>query len=205
MLIHSNHNQNSSRKTFRIIATALLILSATLILLIFSGKIARSDPTLSKDTNTQTTQANLPSRLKIPSIGVDTTIYYVGLTPDGAMDVDKQDIKQVAWYQPGTHPGDIGSAVIAGHYGWLGSGESAVFNNLHNLNKNDEIIVIDNQGVSTIFIFRESRKYDPEANANDVFKSNDNKAHLNLITCYGDWVSSKNTYSDRLVVFADKK
>lgn len=205
MLIHSNHKRNSSKKTLSIIGAILLILIITLILLIFSTRIVPNNPIVLTASNTQTIQTSLPTRLEIPSIGVNATIYYVGLTPDGAMDVNKQDITQVAWYQPGTRPGDIGSSVIAGHYGWLASGEGAVFNNLHNLKKNDIITVANDKGNRVAFTVRESRKYDPNANADDVFKSNDNKAHLNLITCDGDWVNSKNTYSDRLVVFADKK
>jgi hypothetical protein len=37
-----------------------------------------------------------------------------------------------------------------------------------------------------------------------VFASNDGGAHLNLITCAGEWNKGKKSYSERLVVFADK-
>jgi LPXTG-site transpeptidase (sortase) family protein len=152
----------------------------------------------------QIARVGLPIRLEIPSINVDAKIYDVGLTSSGAMDV-KQDITQVAWYEFGPRPGEIGSAVIAGHYGWLDSGEASVFNNLHNLNKNDEITVIDDKGLSIVFVVQNIKKFDPDADATSIFTSSDNKAHLNLITCDGTWENSQQTYSDRLVVFADKK
>ena len=41
----------------------------------------------------------------------------VGLTPGGAMDVPKGP-SDVAWFDLGPRPGEVGSAVIAGHEGW---------------------------------------------------------------------------------------
>jgi sortase A len=145
-----------------------------------------------------------PVRLQIPTINIDATIDYTGLTSNGAMDV-KSDITHVSWYEFGPRPGEIGSAVIAGHYGWTAKGEAAIFNNLHTLTKGDEISIVDNKGSISTFIVRESQKYNPEAGTSNIFKSDDGKAHLNLITCDGVWENSKNTYSDRLVIFTDKK
>ena len=145
----------------------------------------------------------MPITIKIPIIGVDATIAYAGLTANGTMDV-KPDQDSTAWYELGPRPGEIGNSVIAGHYGWF-NGKGSVFNNLHNLVIGDEIHVVDDRDVSTIFIVRESRKYNPDADASSVFNSNDGKAHLNLITCDGTWIDSENTYSDRLVIFTDKK
>jgi DTW domain-containing protein YfiP len=47
--------------------------------------------------------------------------------------------------------------------------------------------------------------YKQNENAPEVFNSSDDKAHLNLITCDGTWDKAQKIYSDRLVVFADKK
>src|SRR5688572_12657776 len=44
-----------------------------------------------------------PVRLKIPAINVDSAVEYVGLTPEGKMDVpDGPDV--VAWYERGQRP-----------------------------------------------------------------------------------------------------
>jgi LPXTG-site transpeptidase (sortase) family protein len=144
-----------------------------------------------------------PSRLKIPIINVDATVYNVGLTSDGTMDIAK-DPDKVAWYEFGPHPGEIGSAVIAGHYGWIGD-KGSVFNDIHTLKNGDELSVIDGTGIIIVFVVREIRIYNPESDATTVFKSNDGKSHLNLITCNGVWENNKQSYSNRLVVFTDRK
>jgi hypothetical protein len=82
-------------------------------------------------SNQEQASPGLPVRLKIPSINVDAPIEYVGLTSDGAMDVPKGHVK-VAWFNLGPSPGEIGSSVIAGHYGWKNN-IPAVFDNLHKL------------------------------------------------------------------------
>lgn len=146
----------------------------------------------------------LPVRLKIPNINVDAVIEYVGLASDGTMDVPKGPAN-VAWFNLGPRPGNIGSAVIAGHYGSWKSGAESVFDNLNKLRKGDKIYVEDEKGVIITFVVRESRIYDPKVNASNVFSSSDGKAHLNLVTCEGVWDNVHKTYSNRLVVFTDKE
>ena len=146
----------------------------------------------------------LPKRLIISSINIDVAIDYVGLTTDGAMDI-KPNPEVVGWYMLGPRPGDKGNAVIAGHYGWEENGKPAIFNDIQNLNKGDELSVTDQKGQSIAFVVREIRKYNPESDASAVFKSNDSNSHLNLITCNGSWVNDKQSYSNRLVVFTDIK
>jgi len=145
----------------------------------------------------------LPIRLRIPEINVSATIEQVGLTSDWSMGVPKGP-SDAGWFDLGPHPGEMGSAVIAGHYGWK-NGIPAVFDNLHNLVKGDKIYVEDETGTTTIFVVRELRIYGQNDNASDVFTSSDGKAHLNLITCEGVWSTIEKSYTNRLVVFADKE
>ena len=145
----------------------------------------------------------LPVNIKIPSIHVDAPFEYVGLTPDGAMDVPKGP-REVAWLNLGPRPGETGSSVIAGHYGWK-SNIPAVFDNLHTLREGDEIYVENKEGTVVTFIVREIRMYNKDEDASEVFSSSDGKAHLNLVTCTGAWNKTEESYSDRLVVFADRE
>ena len=46
---------------------------------------------------------------------------------------------------------------------------------------------------------------DAQGDPNAVFISNDEKLHLNLITCEGIWSKAQQSYSKRLVVFADRE
>lgn len=110
----------------------------------------------------------------------------------------------VAWFNLGQRPGEIGTAVIAGHYGWS-RGKGSVFNAVNTLRKGDRLYVQDDKGAILSFVVRESRLYDPKADASAVFGSSDGKAHLNLVTCEGVWESAAKSYSRRLVVFTDKE
>lgn len=204
-----------NKKFWRLLSLRASIISGTVLLitaLIFSTVFVLKNTAQSNSVpigvvattiNKQVASFSLPIRLIIPIINVDAVIKYNGLTSDGAMDIDKNPTT-VAWYRLGPRPGETGSAVIAGHYGWTGN-EPAVFNDIHTLIKGDELSIINEKGISISFIVQMVKKYSPEAEASSVFKSIDGKSHLNLITCGGTWVNSKNTYSDRIVVFADKK
>ena len=194
------------RAIFAIALTLLIATVVFLLLVVFHVEFqGSSTPQTIHTTVIEKSEpaVELPLRLKIPVINVDAAVYYVGLTSDGTMDIAK-DPDKVAWYEFGPRPGEIGSAVIAGHYGWIGN-KGSIFNDIHTLKKGDEVSVIDQKGVSVTFVVREIHKYDPESDATTVFKSNDGKSHLNLITCNGVWENNKQTYSNRLVVFTDKK
>ncbi|MCR4275873.1 MAG: class F sortase [Candidatus Parcubacteria bacterium] len=147
--------------------------------------------------------SSLPVRLKIPAIQVDAAVLPIGLDSGGAMDVPKGPV-DVAWFDKGPRPGENGSAVIAGHFGWK-ENIPAVFDDLSSLRKGDKIYVENDTGEITTFVVRESRLFGEQGNAAEVFSSSDGKAHLNLITCEGVWNKETKSYSERLVVFADKE
>lgn len=166
-----------------------------------------SSTLVAKDVATTSGQeqadVGLKTILKIPAIDVDSKIIPVGITLDGTMGVPN-DPSEVAWFNLGPNPGEIGSAVIAGHYGWQNN-TPAVFDNLYKLNKGDQIFVENVNGVSDTFVVSEIRTYKVNESVSEVFISRDNKSHLNLITCTGVWNKDEKTYSERLVVFADKQ
>lgn len=140
-------------------------------------------------------------RLEIPSISVDASVKSVGLTKEGIMD-SPNNAYDVWLFLLGKRPGESGSAVIAGHYGVWKNGSVSVFNKLDRLKKWDKIHIGDGKWWSISFVVRESKIYDLEADALEVFVSNDGKAYLNLITCVLDKQTKK--YSKRLVVFTEK-
>lgn len=152
---------------------------------------------------TGASRASLPVRLKIPEIGVDAAVEYVGLTLDGAMGAPKGRT-DVAWFNQGPRPGEKGSAVIDGHEGWKND-LPAVFDNLNQLKTGDEILVQDEAGAVKTFVVRDIKTFDKSGNAASVFASSDGKSHLNLITCEGVWNAALKSYSNRLIVFADLK
>lgn len=147
------------------------------------------------------TPRGLPVRLQIPSIGVNSAIEDAYITPDGRMDVPAGTVN-VAWFAIGTIPGQTGSAVIGGHYG-IDDGVPKVFFNLNKLVVGDKVYVVDDFDNTLAFMVRSIRLYDRNAEASSVFYSNDGLAHLNVITCEGEWNKVNDSYPDRRVVFTD--
>jgi sortase (surface protein transpeptidase) len=143
----------------------------------------------------------IPLRLIIPGIHVDAPIEYVGVTKSGAMDASKAP-SVAAWYKLGARPGEVGSAVIAGHFGWTHD-TPAIFDALSTLHTGDLFVIEDEKGVSRTFVIRELKIYTSDEMPAGVFSSYDGGTHVNLITCGGAWNNATQNYSTRVVVFAD--
>lgn len=155
----------------------------------------------SKEEEQQSGAPGLPLRLMIPKINVNAGIENMGVTAQGDMDSpDGPD--NAGWYKLGPRPGEIGSAVMDGHFGWKNS-KPAVFDKLHTLRKGDLVLVEDEAKQTYTFVVREVRSFAPDDDATEVFQSTDNLSHLNLITCQGIWNKDLESYTTRLVVFAD--
>lgn len=187
--------------------TGFIFLAALFLNLIPQKSIPDNSDWLIKNPPTysapEQTNINLPLRLKISKLDIDAAIIPLGLTSEGAMAVP-QNPAEVAWFSLGPRPGEIGSAVLAGHYGWQNN-LPAVFDNLHKLQVGDKIMLEDEKGLNTTFVVRAIKIYDKDDIATDIFSSNDEKAHLNLITCTGTWNRAAQTHSNRLVIFTDKE
>jgi sortase (surface protein transpeptidase) len=153
------------------------------------------------DISAPAISVSIPTNMSINKIHVDTPIQPVGLTAQGNMDIDDNP-KQAAWYMNGPKPGERGSAVIAGHYGWK-AGVPSVFNDLNKLVAGDEIKITSANGNTMRFVVVRLAMYAPDQDATDVFRSDDAIPHLNLVTCQGTWNNSARTYTERLVVFTN--
>lgn len=146
---------------------------------------------------------DLPVHITIEKIHVDAPLETVGFTEKGEVDIPKGPMNP-AWFKESPRPGEIGNAIVVGHFGWKDN-IPAVFDDLDQLTKGDKISVRDEQGIVQTFVVRETRTYRQNETAPDVFISRDGKAHLNLITCSGIWDKAIKSYSTRLIVFTDKE
>jgi LPXTG-site transpeptidase (sortase) family protein len=146
----------------------------------------------------------IPVILTIPAINLSAQIEEIGLTPDGALDTPVGKAN-AGWYRLGRRPGEIGSAVVDGHFGQWADGSGSVFDELEKLKVGDAVYTKDADGNTTTFIIRETRSYESSIIVPEVFDSSDGLAHLNLITCQGIWDKAEKTFSHRLVVFTDKQ
>ena len=139
-----------------------------------------------------------PESLKIPAIGVDTSVQHLGTTKTGEMAVP-DDIDEVSWFSPGYKPGQNGRAVIAGHVDGIDG--PAVFWDLSELQPGDEITV-EGEGRQLIYKVHtmESVPLD-QADVPKIFGYS-SSPELVLITCSGTYDFSRGTREERLVVYA---
>jgi LPXTG-site transpeptidase (sortase) family protein len=139
-----------------------------------------------------------PSRLRIPSIGVDSSVAAVGLLADGSMGVP-DNLWTSSWLANGPRPGEPGNAVIAGH---RGVGSPALFSHLENVQPGDRIYVSDPAGNKLIYVVTGVAILDLGASTQvAVFKSTPTE-QLVLVTCFGQYIARDRTYDHRLVVFS---
>jgi len=208
----AKRTQHVKRHLIWAMATILLVLGIAASAFSFKstsktpGHTATTTPIGVHKTTASATPVPLvrwPVRLKIPAIGVDASLEYVRLTASGALAAPATPAT-AGWYDKGPRPGERGNAVIDGHFGWKNA-IPAVFDNLHKLQKGDSISVIDEKGATIHFVVRATENYTENQAATAVFTAQDNGAHLNLITCGGTWNAAKASYTNRLVVFADKQ
>lgn len=197
-----------SQRTFWIILTGGLVFGIG-ILSFFEKKndpvVVQTEENIHSALDQEDVTASpLPMRLRITKIGVDAAIDPLGVTSSGEMAVPNGP-STVGWFSEGPRPGDIGTAVIDGHYGRFKNGEGSVFDNLSTLEIGDTISVENAAGTINTFVVREWRTYDPSADTSDIFSSDDEQSHLNLITCEGVWDKDSKSYAKRLVVFTDKE
>jgi sortase (surface protein transpeptidase) len=141
----------------------------------------------------------LPRRLRIPSIGVDALMEYVGIAADGAMDVPR-DANHVAWYKLGPRPGAVGNAVIAGHVDW--GGKTAVFWQLGQVKPGDMLEVTGVDDRKYEFIVQWQKWYDASnAPVQEVF-GQAGVPELTLISCGGEFDRKSRQYLSRIVIRA---
>lgn len=147
---------------------------------------------------------NMPvftERLIIPALKINAKIQNVGITKKGNMSTPT-NFFDVGLYKYGTPPGEIGSAVIAGHVE-NGLGLKAVFGNLKNIKEGDDIYIEKELGEKIHFVVTSTAIYDYNSSAEEVFNQNDG-AYLKIITCTGKWMPDLRTHDKRLIVTAIK-
>ena len=141
-----------------------------------------------------------PTGLRIPSIGVSTTVTDLGLQPDGTVEVP-DDPAQVGWYEPGPDPGEPGSAAVLGHVDSRTG--PAVFHRLGDLRAGQRVEVVRVDRSVAVFTVRAVRTY-PNADfpATRVYRSTGRRS-LTLVTCGGAYDRDRGGYQANVVVFAE--
>lgn len=140
-----------------------------------------------------------PARLIIESIGVDHEVIPVALRDDGLMEVP-EDVHDIGWYSPGVKPGELGSAVLAGHVDSRLQGPGAFFD-LRLLEEGDIVTVIDATGAERSWAVERVVRYPKDQiPIEDLFRWEGDSTDLVLITCGGEFDRTARSYRDNLVV-----
>ncbi|ORM36109.1 class F sortase [Williamsia sp. 1135] len=142
---------------------------------------------------------SVPSRIEIPSIGVDSSLMDLGLDAEGALQVPEAGFP-AGWYTGAPTPGEKGPSVIAGHVDWAGS--PGVFYELRNLKPGAEIAVTRQDGSIAQFEVTDVRAFPKDEFPTDLVYGTLDYAGLRLVTCGGAFDETANSYDDNIVAFA---
>lgn len=140
-----------------------------------------------------------PVRLIVPKLSIDTSIEPVSVGTNNIMEVpDGWD--KAGWYIKAVKPGEVGTAVIVGHYDDQ-FGKPAIFYYLNQLEAGDKIIILTSDNRELNFIVKQKSTYPFWSSIDELLIPDKNK-NLILITCGGWWNQELHNYSERLVVQA---
>ena len=161
-----------------------------------SGSTAVQGPALAR---------SLPISIWIPAIGVNSRLLYVGLNPDGTIQVpplnDPPLTNEAAWYKYSPTPGQPGPSIIEGHVDSLSAGPS-VFFRLGALKPGDLVYITLADRQVAVFKITGVRLYPKDQFPTSTVYGNIDYAALRLITCGGSFDEQSHHYSSNIVAFA---
>lgn len=170
----------------------------------------QSLPTSSGPAAVGASEYALGDRLIIPAAGVNTTVNGSVVDSSGQM-ATPVGYFNALWYDFRSYPGiggyvDSGNLVLAGHVDCgrcvNGGPGAAVFYNIRNLSPGDTIQYVTASGQAVNYVVTGSEWYLPTANWSAILSSG--SADLSIVTCIGNFDSSRREYTHRLVVYAKK-
>jgi LPXTG-site transpeptidase (sortase) family protein len=157
--------------------------------------VAQPDPS----TSISVSEPGVPSRITIPSLGLNANVVPVGIEDDGAMEIP--NAVEAGWYRFGPRPGSPnGSAVIAGHVDHRKT--PGVFIELRRLDIGAEVSVTDDTGKLHRYVVTERYQVNKhELPVKELFRRTGEPV-LTLITCGGEFDRKTRSYDDNIVITA---
>ncbi|MFE0045998.1 class F sortase [Streptomyces albireticuli] len=147
--------------------------------------------------------AEEPSRVSIPSIGVDSALLRLGLNGDDTVQVPPPGKGMTAgWYTGGAKPGTPGAAVIIGHNDTREG--KAVFHDLGKVGKGAAVDVERGDGKVLRFTVTGTEKVGKSAFPTQKVYGETSERALRLITCAGD-LDANGHPVENLIVYATLK
>ena len=142
-----------------------------------------------------------PVSLVIPAIGVRTSLIKLGRTAQGTLQVPTST-SVAGWYTASPRPGEIGSAIIAGHIdSYAGPG---VFFRLRLLRPGNLVYVRRSDGTLAVFRVYAEHMYVKTRFPTQQVYGPEPDAELHLITCGGVFDSATGHYLSNVVVYSSE-
>lgn len=139
-----------------------------------------------------------PVRLRIPAIGVDSTIQRLGLDADGA--IAAPGFQNAGWYEAGPRPGQPGPAILLGHYDTRTG--PAVFYRLPELGPGAQVLVDRADGSTVRFRIQGRMQVAKSRFPADLVYGPTLTPSLRLVTCGGTFDPRTGHYRDNVVLTA---
>ena len=143
----------------------------------------------------------IPVGLKLGSLGVDAPVVPTGVNQRTGQMAVPNNVRDVAWYQFGSVPGERGSAVMAAHVD-LASEGPGVFFNLRTVDEGDFVEVEFSNGTVRVFRVEARTAYQKDELPLDTIFAREGSPVLTLITCGGGFSESSGSYDSNIVVYA---
>lgn len=145
--------------------------------------------------------ASEPVRVRVPSADVDTgPVLKLGLAADGTVEVPSvEQADRIGWYTKGVTPGEIGPAVLIGHFDTARG--PAVLKHVSRIRTGDRITVSRADGSDAVFAVRELEQVDKDDFPTGKVYGETTRPELRLITCGGELENGHRP--DNIIVYAD--
>lgn len=144
---------------------------------------------------------SLPQTLSMPAHGVQSGLLYLGLQPDGSLEVPPgHPGAPASWYRNSPTPGEPGPSIFLGHVN-ASDGGPGVFAWIKQLNPGDTIEISREDGTVAVFAVERGEQYSKHAFPTQAVYGNTEGPELRLITCDG-YDPATGTFNDNYVVYA---
>ncbi len=151
----------------------------------------------------RTVAPDLPRTITIKKINVYARVLTMGVLPSGALETPR-NTNDTGWYKASSKPGEGGAGLIVGHVS--GAVNAGIFYNLKKLDVGDTITVERGDGVKIDYkvIKKEQVPSEQVDNAKLLLPVTVGKGGLNLMTCGGKYLSDKETFTDRVIIYTEQ-
>lgn len=142
---------------------------------------------------------SVPTRLKLPSSGIDAPVVPVTVLPGGGLEVPDNP-RMLGWWHDGAHPGShLGTVVIVGHVDTARDGAGALFQ-LSQARPGQQVVLDTDEGPQR-YVITALRSYSKSDLPAEVFATT-GRARLVMITCGGPFDTRTRQYADNVVAYA---